>query len=67
VRAIPGAQLAIYPDAGHAFHFQHAERFAEDVTRFLASAWRDSGRWPVQRCTTSPPPRRCARHYPRFL
>lgn len=38
VRAIPGAQLAIYPDAGHAFHFQHAERFAEDVTRFLASA-----------------------------
>ncbi len=38
VRAIPNAQLAIYPDSGHAFHFQHAERFAEDVTRFLASA-----------------------------
>jgi pimeloyl-ACP methyl ester carboxylesterase len=38
VQAIPGAQLAIYPDAGHAFHFQHAERFAEDVTRFLAAA-----------------------------
>ncbi|MAZ18614.1 MAG: alpha/beta hydrolase [Ahrensia sp.] len=38
VRAIPNAQLAIYPDAGHAFHFQHAERFAEDVIRFLASA-----------------------------
>jgi pimeloyl-ACP methyl ester carboxylesterase len=38
VRAIPNAQLAIYPDSGHAFHFQYAERFAEDVTRFLASA-----------------------------
>ena len=37
VRAIPNAQLAIYPDSGHAFHFQYAERFAEDVTRFLAS------------------------------
>ncbi|MEE4014701.1 alpha/beta hydrolase [Roseibium sp. FZY0029] len=38
VRAIPNAQLAIYPDSGHAFHFQYAERFAEDVTRFLACA-----------------------------
>lgn len=37
VRAIPNAQLAIYPDSGHAFHFQHADRFADDVTRFLAS------------------------------
>jgi pimeloyl-ACP methyl ester carboxylesterase len=35
VRAIPNARLAIYPDAGHAFLFQHAERFAQDVTAFL--------------------------------
>ncbi len=35
-RAIPEAQLAIYPDAGHAFLFQHANRFCEDVARFLA-------------------------------
>ncbi|PRY80178.1 pimeloyl-ACP methyl ester carboxylesterase [Yoonia maritima] len=36
VRAIPDAQLAIYPDAGHAFLFQNADQFSEDVTRFLA-------------------------------
>ena len=35
VRAIPGSKLAIYPDSGHAFLFQHAERFAQDVTSFL--------------------------------
>lgn len=35
-RAIPDAQLAIYPDAGHAFLFQYANSFSEDVTRFLA-------------------------------
>ncbi|MCG3268622.1 alpha/beta fold hydrolase [Yoonia sp. I 8.24] len=35
-RAIPNAQLAIYPNSGHAFHFQHIERFTSDVTRFLA-------------------------------
>lgn len=38
LRAIPGAQLVIYPDAGHGFLFQHADRFAADVTAFLASA-----------------------------
>ena len=37
VRAISGSQLAIYPDSGHAFLFQHAERFAQDVTRFLTT------------------------------
>lgn len=37
-REIPGAQLVIYPDAGHGFHFQYAERFAEDALRFLESA-----------------------------
>ena len=33
-REIPRSQLAIYPDSGHAFLFQYAERFAEDVSRF---------------------------------
>lgn len=36
VRAIPDAQLAIYPDAGHAFLFQNADQFSKDVTRFLS-------------------------------
>ncbi|MEP2627425.1 MAG: alpha/beta hydrolase [Hyphomicrobiales bacterium] len=35
-RVIPQAQLAIYPDAGHAFLFQYADRFAQDVTEFLS-------------------------------
>lgn len=34
-REIPRSQLGIYPDSGHAFLFQYAERFAEDVGRFL--------------------------------
>lgn len=34
-RQIPGAQLAIYPDAGHGFHFQYAARFAADAVAFL--------------------------------
>jgi pimeloyl-ACP methyl ester carboxylesterase len=34
-RRIPRSQLAIYPDSGHAFLFQYAERFAGDVSRFL--------------------------------
>ncbi len=37
-RAIPKSELAVYPDAGHAFLFQHADRFATDVTHFLAGA-----------------------------
>jgi pimeloyl-ACP methyl ester carboxylesterase len=32
---IPHAELILYPDAGHAFLFQHAERFARDVLQFL--------------------------------
>ncbi len=35
-REIPNAQLAIYPNAGHAFHFQYARQFAQDVTTFLS-------------------------------
>lgn len=34
-RQIPNSQLAIYPDSGHAFLFQHAERFVEDARGFL--------------------------------
>lgn len=34
-REIPRSRLAIYPDSGHGFLFQHTERFAEDVLRFL--------------------------------
>jgi pimeloyl-ACP methyl ester carboxylesterase len=35
-QAIPRARLIIYPDAGHAFMFQHADSFAAEVTRFLS-------------------------------
>ena len=35
-REIPHSQLGIYPDSGHAFLFQYPERFANDVSRFLA-------------------------------
>jgi pimeloyl-ACP methyl ester carboxylesterase len=31
----PHAELILYPDAGHAFLFQYAERFGRDVLRFL--------------------------------
>jgi pimeloyl-ACP methyl ester carboxylesterase/DNA-binding CsgD family transcriptional regulator len=34
-REIPQAQLAIYPDAGHGFHFQYPDRFAADLRAFL--------------------------------
>lgn len=33
---IPDAEIEIYPDAAHGFLFQHHERFANDVTRFLS-------------------------------
>jgi pimeloyl-ACP methyl ester carboxylesterase len=32
---LPDAELVLYSDAGHGFLFQHAERFAERVNRFL--------------------------------
>ncbi|KAK5728153.1 hypothetical protein LTR17_012162 [Elasticomyces elasticus] len=35
VRGIPDAQLIIYPQAGHGFIWQYAERVAEDIRRFL--------------------------------
>jgi pimeloyl-ACP methyl ester carboxylesterase/DNA-binding CsgD family transcriptional regulator len=34
-REIPQTQLAIYPDAGHGFHFQYPDRFAADLRAFL--------------------------------
>jgi pimeloyl-ACP methyl ester carboxylesterase len=34
-REIPGSWLSIYPDSGHGFLFQYADRFSEDVVRFL--------------------------------
>ena len=34
---LPDAELVLYSDAGHGFLFQHAERFAERVNRFLDS------------------------------
>ena len=39
-RAIPDSQLRVYPDSGHAFLFQYAERFADDLSRFLRKAIR---------------------------
>jgi pimeloyl-ACP methyl ester carboxylesterase len=35
-REIPNSRLAIYPDSGHGFLFQYAERFSGDVLQFLS-------------------------------
>jgi len=32
---LPNAQLIIYPDSGHAAHFQYPEMFVDDAARFL--------------------------------
>lgn len=32
---IPGAELLVYPDAGHNLHWEHPERFAVDLRDFL--------------------------------
>jgi pimeloyl-ACP methyl ester carboxylesterase len=34
-RTVPGAQLTLYPDAGHAFLFQDASAFTARIQRFL--------------------------------
>jgi pimeloyl-ACP methyl ester carboxylesterase len=35
-RHLPNAKLTLYPDAGHAFLFQYAKEYAQEVLRFLA-------------------------------
>jgi pimeloyl-ACP methyl ester carboxylesterase len=37
-REIPTAQLALYPDAGHAFMFQYPELFGRQLLDFLSEA-----------------------------
>ncbi len=36
--AIPGASQLIYPDAGHALHWEEPQRFAADLAAFVARA-----------------------------
>ena len=38
VAAIPGASLMIYPDAGHALHWEEPQRFAADLAAFVVRA-----------------------------
>ncbi len=38
VAAIAGASLLIYPDAGHALHWEEPKRFAADLAAFVARA-----------------------------
>ena len=38
VAAIPGASQLIYPDAGHALHWEEPQRFAADLAAFVARA-----------------------------
>lgn len=33
--AIPGAALGVYPETGHALHWEQPEQFAEDLQTFL--------------------------------
>jgi len=42
-RLIPGAKLALYPDAGHGFLFQEGTPFAVTVETFLSGAARPAG------------------------
>src|SRR5262245_47442263 len=37
-RSVPGARLVIFEQSGHSPHVEERERFAEEVTRFLAEA-----------------------------
>jgi pimeloyl-ACP methyl ester carboxylesterase len=37
LKTIPHATLKVFPDTGHALHWEHPERFAEDLLRFIAS------------------------------
>ena len=35
VQVLPNAKLVLYSDAGHAFLFQHLEKFTSEVKAFL--------------------------------
>lgn len=37
VAAIPGAELKVYPETGHALHWERPERFVRDLDEFIAS------------------------------
>jgi pimeloyl-ACP methyl ester carboxylesterase len=34
---LPDATLRVYPETGHALHWEQPERFTEDLTAFIAS------------------------------
>jgi non-heme chloroperoxidase len=36
VAAIPGAVLKVYPETGHALHWEHPDEFVRDLEAFLA-------------------------------
>lgn len=36
---IPNAELVLYPDSGHGFHYQYPDAFVEHATRFLDKDW----------------------------
>ena len=37
LQAIPGSRLAVYPETGHAIHWEHPERVAADIAAFIAT------------------------------
>ena len=42
--AIPGAALRVYPETGHALHWERPERFADDLRAFLEARHSGPGR-----------------------
>jgi pimeloyl-ACP methyl ester carboxylesterase len=37
LKTIPHATLKVFPDTGHALHWERPERFAKDLLQFIAS------------------------------
>jgi non-heme chloroperoxidase len=37
VKTIPHATLRVYPDTGHALHWEQPEKFARDLLDFIAA------------------------------
>jgi pimeloyl-ACP methyl ester carboxylesterase len=35
LKIIPGSRLISYPETGHALHWEHPERFAQDLSAFM--------------------------------